>query len=54
MTILLGRSRKNGATCPRQFNDGEQRGALLLDGKRWCHGMPPVSNAEVVRAQRFR
>jgi len=54
VTILLGRPRKNGATYPRRFNNGEQRGALLLDGKRWCHSIPPVSNAEVVRAQRFQ
>jgi hypothetical protein len=46
VTILLGRPRKHDATCPHHLN-GEQHGALLLDGKRWRHGAAPDSNAKV-------
>ncbi len=52
--MLVGRPRKNGATCPRRLNDGEQRGALPLNGKRWRHGAAPVSGAKVLGAQHVR
>ena len=54
MIMPLGRNTKAGLTRLRHFNEVEDTGLLLIDGKRWGYGVPPARPSNGAGVQRFR
>lgn len=54
MIMPLGQNSRTGSTRPRQFNEAEDIGLLLIDERRWGHGGPPDRPFISAGVQRFR